>query len=301
MSEVAMTQLATGTAAPGLLEPDSRRIVAFVFQGGGSLSAPQVGMLRALAEAGIVPDFVIGTSAGALNAVAYASNPTAAGLRRLENLWLTLRRRHVAGISARTLVRAIVGREDGLLDAAPLGQLVRTDLVAPTLDGTAIRSHVVATELLSGEPVVMSTGDTASALLASAAFPGIYAPVWRGGQRLVDGGVSADIPVLQAEALGATESFVLPAAGSDDKGAPVRGPLAMAYHALGQILESTARRDSLAAQGEVHLLPPATSAATNPLDFRETDRLIRDGYELAVDWLATHTANAGGSNEAVYA
>jgi NTE family protein len=275
--------------------------VAFVFQGGGSLSAPQVGMLRALTEAGIAPDFVIGSSAGALNAVAYASDPTENGLRRLENLWLTLRRRSVAGISARMLLRAIVGQADGLFDAAPLGQLLRSDLVASELDRTRIRSHVVATALLSGEPVVMSSGNTASALLASSAFPGIYAPVFRGGLRLIDGGVSADIPVLQAEALGATTSFVLPAAGSDDRGAPLRGPLAMAYHALGQILESSARRDSGAAQGEVHLIPPPMSTATNPLDFRETGRLIRDGYELAAGWLATNAARPGDPAQVAYA
>jgi NTE family protein len=296
-----MTQLATRDATSRPPEPRRQRTVAFVFQGGGSLSAPQVGMLRALAEAGITPDFVIGSSAGALNAVAYASDPTEAGLRRLENLWLTLRRRSVAGISARTLVRAVVGRGDGLFDVAPLVQLLRTDLVASELGRTMIKSHVVATGLISGEPVVMSTGDTASALLASSAFPGIYAPVTRGGLRLVDGGVSADIPILQAEALGATASFVLPAAGSDDRGTPLRGPLAMAYHALGQILDSTARRDSRAAQGEVHLLPPPMSTATNPMDFRETSRLIRDGYKLAADWLATRAASPGSANESAYA
>ncbi|HEV7204606.1 MAG TPA: patatin-like phospholipase family protein [Jatrophihabitans sp.] len=261
--------------------------VAFVFQGGGSLSAPQVGMLRALTEVGIEPDLVIGTSAGALNAVAFASDPTPAGLDRLEELWHSLRRRHVAGISSRTLARALVGRVDGLFDPAPLAQLLGADMVPADLAATAIPAHVVATELVTGEPVVMSDGDTASALLASAAFPGIYPPVRRAGLRLVDGGVAADIPILQAEALGATTSYVLPAAVADDRGAQLRGPLAMAYHALGQILDSTARRDALAAAGEVHLLPAATSPATNPLDFRETRRLIRDGYELACSWLAT--------------
>ncbi len=275
--------------------------VAFVFQGGGSLSAPQVGMLRALTEAGITPDLVIGTSAGALNAVAYASDPSAAGLRRLENLWLTLRRRNVAGISARTIARAVLGRGDGLLDAAPLGRMLDTDLVAPRLEQTAIQAHVVATELLTGQPVVMSDGPTALALLATSAFPGIYAPVARAGLRLVDGGVSADIPVLQAEALGATVCYVLPAAGSDDRKAPLRGPLAMAYHALGHILESTSRRDSLAARGDVHLLPAAVSGATNPLDFRETRRLIDDGYRLALDWLAARAALAHQPGSAVYA
>jgi NTE family protein len=256
-----------------------------VFQGGGSLSAPQVGMLRALTDFGISPDFVIGTSAGALNAVAFATDPSPHGVQRLEDLWLTLRRRHVARVSVRNLARAVIGRSDGLLDSGPLVDLLRTDFVPPILNDTAIPAHVVATELLTGEPVILSDGDTTSALLASAAFPGIFAPVQRGSLRLIDGGVGADIPVLQAEALGADVSYVLPAAVSDDRTPSLRGPLAMAYHALGQILESTARRDAKAARGEVHLLPPAASAASNPLDFRETRRLIEDGYRLATDWL----------------
>ena len=66
--------------------------VAFVLQGGGSLAAGQVGMLRALLEAGIRPDMVVGSSAGALNAVAFAQNPTEAGLDELQELWARIRR-----------------------------------------------------------------------------------------------------------------------------------------------------------------------------------------------------------------
>jgi NTE family protein len=263
-----------------------RAVIAFVFQGGGALSAPQVGMLRALTEAGVTPDLVIGTSAGALNAVAYATEPTARGLQRLEQLWLGLRRRHVAHTSVRTLTRAFTGRYDGLFDSSPLAQLLRGGVVPSELSHTAIEAHVVATNLATGEPVVISRGDTVSSLLASSAFPGIFPPVDRGDVRLIDGGVSADIPVLQAEALGATVCYVLPAAVSDDRDGPLRGPLAMAYHALGHILEGTARRDAVAALGEVHLLPAAASRATNPLDFGETRRLIHDGYELTSRWLA---------------
>lgn len=287
-----MGQSTNGMAPPG---GQSRRTVAFVFQGGGSLSAPQVGMLRALTERGIAPDFVIGSSAGALNAVAFATHPGSVGVDRLEALWLGLRRRHVARISVGNLLRAVVGRSDGLLDSAPLLELLRTDFVPPILNDTVIPAYVVTTDLLSGEPVVLADGDTTSALLASSAFPGIFAPVQRGAQRLIDGGVGADIPVLQAEALGADVSYVLPAAVSDDRTPSLRGPLAMAYHALGQILESTARRDATAARGEVHLLPPAASAATNPLDFRETRRLIEDGYRLARDWLADRAASLDGA------
>ncbi len=217
------------------------RRIAFVFQGGGSSSAPQVGMLRALAEARIAPDLVVGSSAGALNAVAYASDPSAVGLHRLEELWLGLRRRHVASASMPTLARAVTGRYDGLLDPTPLAHLLRTGPASPVLQDTVIPAHVVATDLRTGEAVILSDGDTTSALLASSAFPGIFPPVDHDGSRLIDGGAAADIPLLQAETLGADVCYVLPAAIANDPGAPPRGPLAMAYHALGQMLDAVAR------------------------------------------------------------
>jgi hypothetical protein len=114
------------------------RTVAFVFQGGGSLSAPQVGMLRALTASGIAPQLVVGTSAGALNALAYATDPSPRGLDSLEDLWLRLRRRNVARLSVGTFARAMIGRADGLLDPGPLAELLRGGtLVAPVFeDGT---------------------------------------------------------------------------------------------------------------------------------------------------------------------
>src|SRR5581483_5569833 len=65
---------------------------AVVFSGGGSLAAAQVGALRALVEAGIVPDLVVGCSAGALNAAFFAVDPSSAQLEQLEDVWLGLTR-----------------------------------------------------------------------------------------------------------------------------------------------------------------------------------------------------------------
>ena len=66
-----------------------RKRTAFVLSGGGNLGALQVGMLRALAEADVVPDVVVGCSVGSLNGAAYAGAPTSAGVRRLEDHWRT--------------------------------------------------------------------------------------------------------------------------------------------------------------------------------------------------------------------
>src|SRR5262250_280719 len=65
---------------------------AFVFTGGGSLGAIQVGMLRVLLAAGVQPDFVVGASVGAINASYFASVPSAEGVAKLERIWTGLRR-----------------------------------------------------------------------------------------------------------------------------------------------------------------------------------------------------------------
>ncbi|HSZ38703.1 MAG TPA: patatin-like phospholipase family protein [Trebonia sp.] len=266
--------------------PRDRR-VAFVFQGGGSLTAPQVGMLRALAAADLRPDLVIGSSAGALNAVAFAADPSQAGLDALEAVWRSLARRQVAPFSARALLAAVTGRGGGLVSQSALRALLAGLPVPRTLDGTAIPAHVVVTELASGAPVVISDGETVPTLLASCAFPGLYAPVELGGRQVVDGGVSADVPVLQAEALGASVTYVLPAAAYALPLLP-SGPLPLANRALSQVLGAIARRDLTAARGLVHVLPAPDSRAASPVDFRDTARLIDDGYRLATGWLASH-------------
>jgi NTE family protein len=266
--------------------PRDRR-VAFVFQGGGSLAAPQVGMMRALAAAGLRPDLVIGSSAGALNAVAFAGGPSQAGLDALEAVWRSLARRQVAPFSARVLLAAVTGRGGGLVSQSALRDLLAGLPVPRTLNGTAIPAHVVVTDLASGLPLVISDGETVPALLASCAFPGLYAPVELEGRQVIDGGVSADVPVLQAEALGATVTYVLPAAAYALPLLP-SGPLPLANRALSQVLGAIARRDLTAARGPVHVLPAPDSRAVSLVDFRDTARLIDDGYRLATGWLAGH-------------
>jgi predicted acylesterase/phospholipase RssA len=68
-------------------KPARRHKVGVVFSGGGSLGAVQVGQLRALLDHGVVPDLVVGSSIGALNAAAFAQNPTREGVAALEQIW----------------------------------------------------------------------------------------------------------------------------------------------------------------------------------------------------------------------
>ncbi|GAA5016293.1 patatin-like phospholipase family protein [Streptomyces siamensis] len=277
--------------APAVTGPVPSGTVAFVLQGGGSLCAAQVGMLRALTRAGIRPDLVVGSSAGALNGVAFAADPSIEGIDRLEALWLGLRRRHVAPISLRTLVRAVAGRGEAAVSSTPLRQMLRAVIGVGRLEETVVPVHAVATDFETGAPVVLSRGDAVSALLASAAFPGLYAPVRLGERRLIDGGVSADVPVLQAESLGATTIYVLPAAVTRQAG---HGPgaLCVAFRALEQILVERERRDLAAVRGSVLRLPAATTRVASVIDFRDTPRLIEAGCRLTEGWLTRQPAAA---------
>jgi NTE family protein len=172
--------------------------IAFVFQGGASLSATQVGMLRALTEAGIRPDLVVGTSAGAINAVGYAQDPTQAGLDRLQRLWTEVRRRDIFPMRLRPLASGLSGRKAGLVASDGLRALVERGLQVRDLRETVIPAHAVAADAETGEPVVLSDGPAVRGVLASASIPGILPPVQHRGRLLVDGCVSADIPILQA-------------------------------------------------------------------------------------------------------
>ncbi|WP_377267621.1 patatin-like phospholipase family protein [Peterkaempfera sp. SMS 1(5)a] len=279
-------------AAPATAEPAPPRTVAFVLQGGGSLSAPQVGALRALTQAGITPDLIVGSSAGALNGAAFAADPSIEGIDRLEALWLSIKRRHVAPFSLRTLIKASTGRGEAAVSSTALQQLLQFGIGVGRLEDAAVPLHVVATDVDTGAPVVMSRGDAVSALLASAAFPGLYPPVRVGQHRLVDGGVSADTPVLQAEALGATTIYVLPAAVTNTTGRQAHAALLSAHRALCQILAERERRDVAAVRGSVLRLPTATTPVANLIDFRDTSRLIQVGYSLTQDWLAQQPAAA---------
>jgi NTE family protein len=265
--------------------------VAFVLQGGGSLAAGQVGMLRALLEAGIRPDLVVGSSAGALNGVAFAQNPTDAGLDELQELWARIRRSDIFPFSPRHLVHGLTGRHSGLVSPDRLRALLARSIGIGRLEDTVIPVRVVTTDAATGRPVVLSSGSTVPALLASAALPGVFPPVELGGRLLIDGGVAADIPILQAEESGATTSYLLPM-GSAGPTRLAQGALTNALLATRQMLSRITADDVAMARGQVHVLPAPATASVNPMDFRSSRQLIRDGYDTTRSWLSVHATAA---------
>ncbi len=263
------------------------RPVGFVLGGGGSLGAVQVGMLEALTERGVTPDLVIGTSVGSLNGAAIALNPTGAA-NRLSHAWARITRHQVfpGGLlaQARTLQRTKTHLFPNSGLAAVIADVIGSkttfeDLDLPfaavTMDGATARPHVI------GE------GPLLSALLASAAIPGIFPPVDRDGRRLYDGGVVANVPLQQALAMGAGSLVVL---DCTFPGHALPPPESLAETVLFTAMvtmrsQSILQAPLVAAHIPVVYLPGPVACRCSPFNFDSTALLIEQAYEAAMSFL----------------
>ncbi len=215
-------------ANPVLAQDDSsqsaRPRVGLVLGGGGARGAAHVGVLRELERLNIPIDAVAGTSMGAIIGGLYASGKTPADLETLissldwsgafkdssdrENL--RYRRKQDDAAFPMNLDLGLRNGEiiwpEGLLQGQRLGLILRelTLHVAEIddFDELPIPFRAVASDIISGEAVVMGAGDLALAIRASMSAPGIFAPVRIGDKILVDGGLVGNIPVQAMMSMG---------------------------------------------------------------------------------------------------
>jgi NTE family protein len=260
---------------------------AFVFAGGGSFGAIQVGMLHSLASHGIAADMVFGSSVGALNGAYYAGTPTLEGIRKLETIWRGLRRQDVFPVTWRTLL-GFIRRRDFLVTTEGLRSLVDTHLPYRNLEDAKIPIHVVATDILSGETVVLSKGSAAQAILASAAIPAAFAPVHFESLYLADGAISSNTPVRVAVANGAKRLIILPTGYACARQTPPQGAVANALHALTLLIarQLIDELETLERHIDYFVLPPLCPLSGSPYDFSHTDELIARAIESTDAWLA---------------
>ncbi len=261
---------------------------AFVLSGGGSLGAVQVGMLQALARRGITPDLLVGTSAGAVNALWVAQHGMGAdSLHELALIWTGLSRRVIFPLGPAGALRALTGHAPALSSSEPLGDLVRAHSTIDDLTESSIPVHVLATDLLSGDAVLISTGTPSAAVRASAAIPGIFAPFGIGGRLLIDGAFASSSGVVQAAGLGASHIYVLPAGVACALPRPPDTALGIAVHALTLLLEQ--RLITEVAQppegAKIHVVPPLCPLSTSAADFSHAADLVDRASRSSTTWI----------------
>ncbi|HEX6000911.1 MAG TPA: patatin-like phospholipase family protein [Hyphomicrobiaceae bacterium] len=152
-----------------------------------------IGVLRALAEAGIHPDVIAGTSVGALAGGCYVAGE----LEALEQFARGLTRRKVLGFLDFNLSGS------GLIHGQRLREVLEARLSHMTIESLATRFVAVATEIGSGHEIWLTRGHLGDAIRASYAMPGIFKPVAIEGRWLFDGALVNPIPVSVCRALGA--------------------------------------------------------------------------------------------------
>lgn len=266
--------------------------------GGASYGSVQVGQLRALAKTDITPDFVVGTSVGALNGTVVAENPAVAS-DRLAALWATVTREDVFGKNLPTAVR-VASRQVSAIDNKALANFVMTAISARSFDDLKIPFTAVTTDFDTGEVVPLRSGDLVSAVLASAAIPAVFPVIEREGRRLVDGGVVANVPISVAAAQGAATIVVLdcgftvlPKRPSEDAKPEtimqnlIRMAAIMAAQQVKRDLEKARDRTVL-------YLPGPWPIKSRPDDFRSSAVLSEAAYKLSHEWLSELTISGPG-------
>lgn len=259
---------------------------AFVLAGGGSFGAVQVGMLQELLARDITPDLVVGASAGAINGAYLAGDPTPEGVKRLEAIWRGLRRRDVFPLGWRSL-NGLLGRRNFMVEPDGLRRLLEAHLPFRDLERAAVPLHVVATDVLGGATVRLSSGPAVEAVLASCAIPAAFPPVQIGGRHLMDGAVASNTPVRSAIELGATRLVVLPTGYACALEAPPTRAIAIMLHAITLLTahQLVADLEHYGAQVETVTVPPLCPLSVSPYDFSRAGELIDKAAAQTRRWL----------------
>ena len=277
---------------------------AFVLGGGGALGAVEVGMLRALLEAGVRPDLVLGTSVGALNGAFVAADPSPAAADRLARLWdgaaaeafsTSLPRRLAVAVRSRTHVHPV----------GPLKRLVEGSLSARSFADLEVEFQCVAASVERAAGHWFCSGPLVDAVLASCAVPGLLPPVRVGDEHYLDGGLVDSVPVARAVALGATTVYVLQVGRVQEPLTVPRWPWQVATTAF-EVVRRHAFSEAMASlpdEVDVHVLPTGEEPV-GALDRRNLPAVQRRGVAERVDrahraterWL--HERGAGPSGRA---
>lgn len=259
---------------------------ALVFAGGGSHGAVQVGMLREIVSAGARFDFVVGASAGAINAAYFARAPNVQTVERLEALWKAIRRSDIMPVTFRSLWN-VVTRSDSVFDGARLRALLEECLEDYAFCDARTKLFIVATELLSGHEVVLSSGPVVDALMASTAIPGVFPSVLIGGHELVDGGVANNTPISTAVRFGARRVVVLPTGYACSLKPRPRGAVSLAMNALNHLVARQLALDieRYADQVEIIVVPSLCPLDVSSYDYSQCEFLIERAADQTRQWL----------------
>ncbi|MBH9551239.1 patatin-like phospholipase family protein [Inhella sp. 4Y17] len=294
--------LATSGSALAAEAPANRPKVGLVLSGGGARGLTHIGVLKVLERERIPVDVIAGTSMGAIIGGLYASGMSASALERelkaldweqvfanrVDRQHLSQRRKEEDYAFSAALELGLREGElrapQGTVSSRGLEVLLRRltlptrDL--PSFDALPIPFRAVATDMESGEALVMDQGDLATALRASMSVPGVFSPIERNDRLLGDGGLVNNLPVDVARRLGA-ERVIAVNVGTPLSGREALGSLlGLTTQMINILTEQNVKRSLASLWDEDVLINPGLGSLT-AADFERASEFIRIGEASA--------------------
>jgi NTE family protein len=263
---------------------------AFVLSGGGNFGPLQVGALRALLERGIVPELLVGCSAGALNASFLAREISLAQVEQLARVWRAVGQNDVyPGNRWLALGRLLCG-QDSLYDNRNFYAFLQRQGVTPATEFGRygqVPLRVTATSLHTGQLHVFGKNPhdrVLDALMASTALAPMHPPWEVDGELYVDGGTVTPLPVRVALEMGATEIYALDLVGTTvpRESRILRGVPALLRQSVMTTVRLAAQHDLAMArtrrQLRFHYIPLGMDNPPAPTDFSRQEEMFELGY-----------------------
>jgi NTE family protein len=241
-----------------------RKKVGLALSGGSVRGAAHLGVLEVLEQEGIRPDCVVGVSAGSAVGAVYCAGLDLDEIKRI-----------ALGLQWRKLGRVTRPRL-GFLDGQRLEAYLQEIIGPLQFEELEIPFAAVAVDIVRGELVVLKEGPVASAVRASCALPGVFTPVERGEQMLVDGGVLNNLPVSVVRDMGADYVIavdLLPPTIWESRPQNLFELLYLSFYTLMRAAHSEA------AEADCLIVPAI--GRFNWVDFSQVDALIEKGREAA--------------------
>jgi NTE family protein len=270
-------------------------MLAVVFSGGGNYGALEAGALEVFLEAGLQPGIWAGTSAGGLNAIMMAADPTVRGARALQDIWRKARPVPQGGASVFTAARRFATGMESLFPTEPIVEFIRSNLPEGCKTFEDIyrcsrqRAFAVAVEYPTN--VIRVFGEERDdrlldGAMSTSALPPYFPPWTVGALRYMDGGIAANLPIRVAAEYGAEEILAMNIEG-DIVMLEGSGVIKISGFAIGAMVgQLTANQLEWARHAgvRVHFLR-LDAGSVRPWDFTQADALIERGRRLAEAFL----------------
>jgi NTE family protein len=182
-------------AAPAPIQAPRPVRIGLALGGGAARGFAHIGVIKALEAQGIVPDIVVGTSAGSVVGAMYAAGNNGFKLNRMA---LEM---NEAALSDWAI--PLFARSSGVLKGEAIQRYVNRAVRNVPIEKFPVSFGAVATDLKTGKPILFQRGNAGMAVRASSSVPGVFQPVRIGENNYVDGGLVAPVPVRYAREMGA--------------------------------------------------------------------------------------------------